>query len=493
MNKLSIIPLVLLSFHCKNNKPEAGQPLRTLLGAFVVGLVFAAISSFPLLAIYAAPPGDAPNLPAPARSIIRNVNIVTLDDRGILTGASVVINAGKIEKILVKGASGPPDAVVIDGKGGYLIPGLIDAHMHFNAEPELTSFLRYGVTTVFSLGTHDENIPKLLAARKHLASGVLVGAHLYATGPTVPVHHELKFVAEVAPFMAQLKSEGLEFVKVYNEIPQDIFDEIVKEAKKRGMGVFGHMPRRFPVKYTLTHGLNVLAHMEELFFTEFEGPRDSGLDALSPDWMPDYSKIDPILDQINANDVAIIPNLVSSYTFRALWEDEEKEFDLPDAKYIDPESLAAWRTGNYSRRDKIEKRMLREEIKYPLIRTLTYRAQKKGILLLAGTDSPLPAIYPGRSLHQELRLMVAAGLTNEQALKTATINGGIATKKFVDPRTCIGSIREGCEADLVLLRADPLEDIRNVDAIVGVMSDGQWYLRETLDQVALPANKGNNR
>lgn len=190
----------------------------------------------------------APSNPtSPARSVIRNVNIVTLDDRGVLAGASVVVSGGKIEKILAKGAVSPPDAAVIDGGGGYLIPGMIDAHVHFGAEHELAGFLRYGVTTVFSLGTRERDIPALLEARKRQANGTLVGAHLYSTGMTVPSMRDLKSVAEVAPFMSELKSQGFEFVKTYNEIPQDIFDEIVKEAKKRGMGVFSHMPRRFPL------------------------------------------------------------------------------------------------------------------------------------------------------------------------------------------------------------------------------------------------------
>ncbi len=429
-----------------------------------------------------------PSVP-PSRSLIRNVNIVTLDERGVLAGASILVSGGKIEKILAKGESVPPDVTIIDGAGGYLMPGMIDAHVHFGAEHELAGFLRYGVTTVFSLGTRERDIPALIEARRRQSSGALVGARLYATGTTVPSMFELKSVADVAPFMSKLQGQGFEFVKTYNEIPQEILDEIVKEARTRGMGVFSHMPRRFPVKYTLTHGINVLAHMEELFFTEFQGPRDSALDTLEPDWMPDYAKIGPVLDLFAANDVAIIPNLVASYSFRALWEDEERELSHPDAKYIDPRTMESWRTYNHSRRDKVEKRVQREEIKAPLIRTLTYRAQSKGILLLAGTDVGLPAIYPGRSLHQELFLMVSAGLSKEQALKTATINGGIIAKRFVDSKTCIGAIREGCEADLVLLRANPLENIRNTGSIVGVMNDGKWYLRAELDRLALPTAK----
>jgi imidazolonepropionase-like amidohydrolase len=80
--------------------------------------------------------------------------------------------------------------------------------------------------------------------------------------------------------------------------------------------------------------------------------------------------------------------------------------------------------------------------------------------------------------------LVAAGLTNEEALKAATINGGIATKKFVDPTTCIGAIREGCEADLVLLNKNPLDDIRNTALIAGVMNDGVWYSPAALELLA---------
>src|SRR5205814_507858 len=148
------------------------------------------------------------------------------------------------------------------------------------------------------------------------ASGELVGAHLYATGEAIANHIQLNTPVEVEPFLTRLHEQnGLEFVKVYNEIQQDVFDAVVAGAHRRGMGVFGHMPRRFPPQYTLTHGLNVVAHMEEFFFTEFQGPRDRDLDTFSPDWTPDYSKINPILDLVAENHVAIIPNLVASNTF----------------------------------------------------------------------------------------------------------------------------------------------------------------------------------
>jgi cytosine/adenosine deaminase-related metal-dependent hydrolase len=440
-----------------------------------------------LVALVAAPSGVANAAPAGPVTVIRNVNLVTMDQAPAPGDMAIVIRGGKIQALVPAGRPLPKGATMIDGGGGWVIPGLIDAHVHYPyygfSKP--ANYLRYGVTTVFSLGT-PEPLDDLLRDREAISRGELAGPHIYATGPSIANQVKLETVDQVEPFLASLQARGLEFVKIYNEIPQPVFDAVVAGAHRRKMGVFGHMPRRFPPEYTLTHGLDVLAHMEELFFTVFEGPRDRDLAALTPDWTPDYSRIDPVLDLIARNKVAVIPNLSASLNFQNLWTDEEREFSTSDMQYLKPELLRLWREGNFARRDQVDRRVLREQVKFPLIRTLTYRASKKGILLLAGSDAPLPALFPGRSLHQELRLMVAAGLTAEQSLRTATANGGIAVARYVDRSACIGVIKVDCEADLVLLRADPLEDIRNAAAIAGVMTDGRWYTPEQLDQLSRP-------
>lgn len=455
----------------------------------------ALLAGLAITAATASAPAAAQETTSAAPTVIRNVNIVTLDSRGTIAGGSVVTEKGRIVRILTNGEAPPARARVVEGEGGYLIAGLIDAHVHYHADALLTRYLRYGVTTVFSLGTREANVPALLAARRRIADGTLVAPRLYATSTNFPEQHAFKSPAEVAPYLDAMRANGFELVKLYNAVPQEIFDAVTREAHKRGMGVFGHMPRTFAPEHTVSHGLDVLAHMEELYFTTFGGARDRAPDpnrasgpnevlaTLAADWTPDYSRMDPILDAMAKNRVAIIPNLVVSATFRALWMDEDKEFSISDTAYLTAEERADVRKHNYSHRDQIEKRMLREELKYPLIRRLTYEAQKKGILLLAGSDSPIPGLYPGRSLLQELRLLVAAGLTNEEALKTATINGGELTRRF-DPQACIGAIRVGCEADLVLLKADPLADIRALDQIAGVMTDGAWYLPAKLDELS---------
>lgn len=421
----------------------------------------------------------------PPDAVIRNVNIVTLDERGVMADAAVVVRDGRIAEI-IDAAVAPAAARVINGQGGWLMAGLIDAHVHYQTNPELAGYLRYGVTTVLSLGSRSPQLEGMIEARRRQGAEDLVGAHLYGTGPAVANGQAIENPDDVPAYLDRLQTDGAGFVKVYNGISQPVFERLVQEARARNMGIFGHMPRGFPVAQALTGGLNVLAHMEELFFTEFGGPRDADLDAMAPDWAPDLSKVEPLLDLIAENDVIIIPNLAISAGYAGLWRDEGIELSAPDMAYWPEDIASGWREGNYSHRPNIERRIMREQIKYPLIRLLTYRAQQRGILLLTGTDAPLPPMYPGRSLHQELRLLVAAGLTREQALRAATVNGGIAVSRYVDRNACIGVIRPGCEADLVLLRANPLEDIRNTEGVIGVMTDGHWYLRDELDELARP-------
>jgi hypothetical protein len=206
---------------------------------------------------------------------------------------------------------------------------------------------------VLSLGDSEDRIEPLLATRRRQAAGELTGAHLYATGRTIANHIRIETVAEVEPYLDLLQSRGFEYVKTHNEIPRDVFDAVVAGARRRGMGVFGQMPRNCPPEYTLSHGVNVIAHMEEFFFTFFAGPRDAALESMQPDWTREYSRIDPILDIAARNDVAIIPNLVASDTFQNLWVDESRTLDLPDLASLAPEGAAiCWRTSGEPRRSR---------------------------------------------------------------------------------------------------------------------------------------------
>lgn len=416
-------------------------------------------------------------------TVFRNVRVVPMDEERILDSVVVVVRDGRIAELVpAAGFQRPPSASEIDGEGGYLIPGLVDAHMHHRHPDEFLNYISHGVTTVLALGQPLADLGRLREIQRQITTGEAIGPRIYTTAGTIANHLEIQSAEEGRAYVRRLKEEGYDFVKVYNEISQPVFDAVVDEGHQLGLAVFGHVPRNFPAEYSLTHGLDVIAHAEELYFTYFDGPRDSELEQFEASHVPDPSRIRRVVELMLEHDVALIPNLVFGFNTMRFWSNEAAVFAEPEMAYLHPAVAATWRSGNPARRDNIRKRMLRERIKYSLIHELTRRAHDAGVMIVAGSDAPLPGLHPGQSLHGEMRELVKAGLTYFATLATATRTAGELVAKFVDEGARIGRIEPGFEADLVLLRGNPLDDIRHAAEIVGVMSDGRWYPRGDLDR-----------
>jgi hypothetical protein len=284
-------------------------------------------------------------------------------------------------------------------------------------------------------------------------------------------------------FVRGLDRDGYDLVKVYNDVPQPVFDAVVDEAHRLGLSVFGHLPRKFPVEYSLSRGLDVVAHAEEFYFAHFGGARDQALPTFDGSQIPDLGMAEKVIDLMVENQVALIPNLTFTFVAMRFWDDEDAAMADPELRYWSPEVREAWRTTNSARRDQVDKRMLRDRIKYDLIHEFTRRARDAGVLIVAGTDAPARGVIPGASMHSELRELVKAGFTYREALATATKNGGDLVARYVDKDARIGVIAPGYEADLVLVGADPLVDIRNMKKIEGVMVDGVWLDRAELKRL----------
>lgn len=415
--------------------------------------------------------------------VIRNVHVVTMSDAGTMHNRAVVVEGGVVEAILPDTeADRYEDATVIDGDGGYLTPGLIDAHMHHREQVDYGNYIAHGVTTVLGLGQGD-SLAGMLAVKEKIDSGEIVGPQIYTTGATIANHIDFEDPGEARAFVRDLKSQGLPYVKVYNNIPQGVFDAVVDEAARQGMSVFGHIPRTFPAEYSLANGLDVVAHAEEFYFAYFGGPRDQDLDSFDGSQTPDLAKAKRVLDLMVEHDVALIPNLIFTFDQMRLYEDEDAVLADPETTYLHPALRAGWLEYHSAERPNTRKRMLRERIKYNLIHEFTRRARDADVLIVAGTDTPLPGLYPGLALHREMRELVKAGLTYEEALAAATRSGGELVVRYVDTQARIGAIAPGYEADLVLLADNPLEDIRNTTRIQGVMTDGVWLNRDELDRM----------
>ncbi|HTE54681.1 MAG TPA: amidohydrolase family protein, partial [Kofleriaceae bacterium] len=226
-------------------------------------------------------------------------------------------------------------------------------------------------------------------------------------------------------------------------------------------------------------GQDMIAHSEELFFTYFYGDTESRLDrGLAPE--PDRSRIPWVVERLRRSCAAVTPNLsFVAMTARQL-DDLDGVLGDPEARYLHPDVLQMWRDGNPRHRPDLERFTARERAKFPFLQELTRALARGGVPLLAGTDASAPGLFPGKSMHVELEELVRAGLTPAQALAAATTSASRFIQQHVRGADPFGSVEPGQRADLVLLGANPLADIRNAARITGVVVRGRWLTAEAI-------------
>ena len=424
-----------------------------------------------------------------------NVTVIPMAGDGVLKDQTVVIEGEKVTRIgPTASISIPPNALRIDGRGKYLLPGLVDFHVHLRDPAELLSYLAHGVTAVVHLSGPMGNVPDIAALRRKIAAGELEGSNVYTTGRILdgnpPINPGVS-TAISTPEEARLAVEeqyraGVDFIKVYNNLPSDLLRAVVKAADQRGLAVIGHIPRRDgrpqALQTALTAGLDVIAHSEEFFFTYFYGDADSLLARNLPP-QPDRSKIPSVVRMVRESRTAVIPNLSFVAMTRRQLDNLDEVLSDPEARYLPPNVIAMWRAQNPTRRKDLESFSLRERAKHAFLKELIPALQAGGVLLLLGTDSSAPGMFPGKSAHLELRELVEAGLTPSQALATGTRNAGQFIKGHVRGAESFGTVSVGERADLLLLEANPLSDISNISQIAGVTVRGHWLSKAALEKM----------
>ncbi len=447
----------------------------------------------------AEPESDVPRLVA-----FTNVNVVPMDTERVLRDQTVLVQDGMITAVEPTGTVEiPPGALHVDGRGSYLLPGLVDMHIHLRSEHELLSYLAYGITTVVNLSGATSDAPDLLRTRARLAEGDLIGPTLYTTGPSLdgdpPIFAAVSTVvttpeeAERA-VVAQVEA-GYDFIKVYNGVQPDVLRAIVAAAHARGKVVFGHIPRpddrgrEGALQRALNAGLDVIAHGEEYFFTFFYAGADSLLDRGEVPWR-DAALIPEAVRLTREAGAAVIPNLSFVAMTRFQLDSLDTVLADPETRYLSSEVIEMWELYNPTRRSDLDRFDLRERAKYAFVQSLTKALHDAGVPLLLGSDASLPGLFPGKSAHVELRELVEAGLTPYEALATGTRNAGRFIHEYVPSAQPFGMIAPGYRADLLLVRGNPLVDIYNAADIEGVMVRGQWFpsaeLERRRDEIAGP-------
>jgi imidazolonepropionase-like amidohydrolase len=433
-----------------------------------------------------------------AQIAITHVTVINPGTSSVQPDTAVVITGDLITAVSGAAHFQPPkNARVVDGTGRYLIPGLWDMHVHSafgdwfpgGREIILPLFVANGVTGVRDMGG---DVPVLFAWRKQIAAGQIVGPRMVISGQMLDAllpDGKLRFPSSVAVSTPEsavaavdsLKAQGVDFIKVQSVISHDAYLAAAAEAHKQGLPIVGHVPDKVRIAEAIAAGQKSIEHL----MGSFEGCSTEEDKFISGEG--DLKLLLATYDQKKCD--ALIGLLVKSQTWQVptlAWQRGGTFLDQRDLQHqpLDKYVPAYWREVTWRR---FTEEMMPGLLHDPLPLRQEYFARnlqmvgaqhRAGVPFLAGTDAA-PGVYimPGFSLHDELANFVEAGFTPMESLQTATSNPA----KFLGTESTSGSIKPGKIADLVLLRANPLDDIHNTQKIDAVIANGRLFDRAALD------------
>ena len=425
-------------------------------------LVLAAAAAALTMILPAAALGSEPPV------LFEHVSVVPMDRDHILADRSVLVADGRIAAIGSIVAA-PAGARIVDGHGLYLVPGLADMHVHSANSRDMRVLLANGITTVLNMGgASSDFVDQVVPA---INAGLRPGPHIYLALRVdgTPDYGQLVVTspAQARAVVGLARTNGYDFIKVYNNLAPEVFEALVDEGRREGIPVVGHGVTRVGIERQLAAGQLMVAHLEEYLYTVFFPPNaDVGTRA------PDDAQIAAAVAFTRRAGAFVTADLGTYATIAGLWGHPEviaRAFRDPDFAYLDPMMRIAWRQSGYETRAGDLDQRLR------FLGRFAKALLDGGVPLIAGTDTPtITGDYPGASLRSDLYALRAAGFTAFQALSTATRNPGAFIARAKPGSICFGIIAVGCRADLLLLRRNPLEDLHALEARAGVMVGGAW-------------------
>ncbi|HWZ98731.1 MAG TPA: amidohydrolase family protein [Candidatus Dormibacteraeota bacterium] len=454
------------------------------------------ISALFFLAIFSPSFLNAQNPLSRDAILLNHVTVVDVRTGTLQPDQTVALDGNQIVSIgSTKSAKFPRNAANVNCSGLFLIPGLWDMHVHLvfgdwfpdAKEISLPLFIANGVTGVRDMGSELDIVQSW---RNEIETGRLIGPRIYTSGPMLdgpkprfPSSIAISTPDDARRAVADLKNRGADFIKLQSLIPRDAVFAVADEAKKQEIPFEGHVPDSVRATEMSDAGMKSFEHLIGIF----EGSSPAEDDFLKGN--KTETRFLATYDSARAASLAAL--LAKNHTWQCptlVWERGGNLIDVTDfskdtrAKYVP----ASWKTKTWKRfTDEItqgyggddlatRKKFLDKELE--VVRLL----HEKGVPFLAGTDTP-PGVYifPGFSLHEELQRFVAAGFTPLEALQTATLNPA----QFFGVEEKLGTVEKGKLADLVLLKANPLEDIANTQKIAAVVVNGRYFSAKDLEKM----------
>lgn len=421
---------------------------------------------------------------APSCIAIVDVNVVPMDREHVLANQTVLVRGDRIESVAPSTQlTSYKQCAVLDGRSHYLIPGLVDSHVHLplNGRQDqlltLNLLLLNGITT----GINMEGSAAILALRneirdKHLDLPTLFSAGAFIQQPAFMT------ADQVTREVRTEKAAGYDFIKIHGDLTKEADDAAFDTAKQVHIRVVGHVPANLGIDAALGRQ-SLIVHAEEYIYSFFQFHRDLPTDPAEIDRM-----VKEIAERTAESGTWVSPTLSVFHQIILQAADVNTVLTRPEMHYMPRHmttgaAVGAVDFGWYPPHNIYVKRWAPSKIpyllsQYSIMLKLTRALRDAGVPLLAGTDPFVPCVVPGFSMKDEFDQLYSAGLTPYEVLLSATANGA----RFLQEAQQIGEIEPGMRADMVLLSANPLENVDNVFEQDGVFLHGKWISRDDLQK-----------
>lgn len=405
------------------------------------------------------------------------------DSPKVLTNQSIYVVNGTIFKVGEQ-INVPEKTKIIAGRGRFVIPGLIDAHVHLNDESELAGYLIHGVTGIRNMSGY----PFHLRLSNKIEAGQILGPHIITTGPilnspgpnTNIIQQLVSDTGDARRAVRMQYEQGYRYIKIYSNLRREVYEAIMDEAKSLNMRVTGHTPegirydgvpyqRAFTIPWqdSLGRGIDTFEHIETIVWH-----------ALRDDL--NIAKMKHVTELLRKNGEAVTPTLIAHRRLVNIADSKGRYLERDGSETISPlvrlfESSAEkyWSTMGVSEYESSHAAFYLKATKI---------LHEAGIPLLTGTDSGGFGLIPGKSMYEELSLLVQAGISPYDALQSATY---LPAKVLGFEHS--GVIVEGYRANMVILDANPAVKIEYINTVSGVMINGNWLDAEELKQLSFAA------